>query len=51
VNTVSTHLGSIYGKLQVRDRFSVVQRAQERRLLADARTRQPIPSGRLTGSR
>jgi len=38
-NTVSTHLRSIYAKLQVRDRFSAVQRARELRLLAAGRTR------------
>ncbi|WP_243638853.1 LuxR C-terminal-related transcriptional regulator [Streptacidiphilus pinicola] len=38
-NTVSTHLRSIYAKLQVRDRSSAVQRARELRLLADRRTR------------
>jgi LuxR family maltose regulon positive regulatory protein len=39
VNTVSTHLRSIYAKLQVRDRSSAVQRARELRLLAVGRTR------------
>ena len=39
VNTVSTHLRSIYAKLQVRDRSSAVQRARELRLLAAGRTR------------
>jgi LuxR family maltose regulon positive regulatory protein len=39
VNTVSTHVRSIYAKLQVRDRFSAVQRARELRLLAAGRTR------------
>jgi LuxR family maltose regulon positive regulatory protein len=34
VNTISTHLRSIYAKLQVRDRSSAVQRARELRLLA-----------------
>ena len=34
VNTVSTHIRSIYAKLQVRDRSSAVQRARELRLLA-----------------
>ena len=38
-NTVSTHLRSIYAKLQVRDRSSAVQRARELRLLAARRTR------------
>ena len=33
-NTVSTHLRSIYAKLQVRDRSSAVLRARELRLLA-----------------
>ena len=39
LNTVSTHLRSIYAKLQVRDRSSAVQRARELRLLAAPRTR------------
>jgi LuxR family transcriptional regulator, maltose regulon positive regulatory protein len=38
VNTVSTHVRSIYAKLQVRDRSSAVQRARELRLLAVGRT-------------
>ena len=38
VNTVSTHMRSIYAKLQVRDRSSAVQRARKLRLLAAART-------------
>jgi LuxR family maltose regulon positive regulatory protein len=37
VNTVSTHIRSIYAKLQVGDRSSAVQRARELRLLAAAR--------------
>ncbi|MFJ6836871.1 LuxR C-terminal-related transcriptional regulator [Streptomyces sp. NPDC091209] len=36
-NTVSTHLRSIYAKLQVRDRSSAVKRARELRLLAAGR--------------
>jgi LuxR family transcriptional regulator, maltose regulon positive regulatory protein len=39
LNTVSTHLRSIYAKLQVRDRSSAVQRGRELRLLAARRTR------------
>ena len=39
LNTVSTHLRSIYAKLQVRDRSSAVQRARELRLLAIGHTR------------
>jgi LuxR family maltose regulon positive regulatory protein len=39
LNTVSTHVRSIYAKLQVRDRSSAVQRARELRLLAAGRTR------------
>jgi LuxR family transcriptional regulator, maltose regulon positive regulatory protein len=39
LNTVSTHLRSIYAKLQVRDRSSAVRRARELRLLAASRTR------------
>ena len=38
-NTVSTHLRSIYAKLQVRDRSSAVQRARELQLLAAGRAR------------
>ncbi len=41
LNTVGTHLRSIYAKLQVRDRSSAVQRARELRLLASGRMRQP----------
>src|SRR6266516_389072 len=39
LNTVSTHLRSIYAKLGVRDRSSAVRRARELRLLAGGRTR------------
>jgi LuxR family maltose regulon positive regulatory protein len=39
LNTIGTHLRSIYAKLQVRDRSSAVQRARELRLLATGRTR------------
>jgi LuxR family maltose regulon positive regulatory protein len=39
LNTVSTHVRSIYAKLQVRDRSSAVRRARELRLLAAGRTR------------
>ena len=39
VNTISTHLCSIYAKFQVRDRSSAVQRARELRLLAAGGTR------------
>jgi LuxR family maltose regulon positive regulatory protein len=38
-NTVSTHIRSIYAKLQVRDRSSAVQRARELQLLAAGATR------------
>ena len=38
-NTVNTHVRSIYAKLQVRDRSSVVQRARELGLLAAGRAR------------
>jgi LuxR family maltose regulon positive regulatory protein len=37
VNTVSTHIRSIYAKLQATDRSTAVQRARELRLLATAR--------------
>ncbi len=39
LNTVSTHLRSIYAKLQVRDRSSAVRRARELQLLAVGRGR------------
>jgi LuxR family transcriptional regulator, maltose regulon positive regulatory protein len=39
LNTVSTHVRSIYAKLQVRDRSSAVRRARELRLLTAGRTR------------
>ena len=39
LNTVGTHLRSIYAKLQVRDRSSAVRRARELRLLSAGRTR------------
>ena len=39
VNTVSTHVRSIYAKLGVRDRSAAVQRARELRLLAAGRGR------------
>src|SRR6202007_2083052 len=39
LNTVSTHLRSIYAKLQVRDRSSAVRRARELRLLTAGRRR------------
>ena len=39
VNTVSTHLRSIYAKLQASDRSAAVQRARALRLLAAGRTR------------
>jgi LuxR family maltose regulon positive regulatory protein len=39
VNTVNTHIRSIYTKLQTRDRSSAVQRARELRLLATGRAR------------
>ncbi len=39
VNTVNTHIRSIYAKLQARDRSSAVQRARELQLLAAGLTR------------
>ena len=39
LNTVSTHIRSIYAKLGVSDRSSAVQRARELRLLAAGRAR------------
>jgi LuxR family maltose regulon positive regulatory protein len=39
VNTDSSHVRSIYAKLQVSDRSSAVQRARELRLLSASRTR------------
>jgi LuxR family transcriptional regulator, maltose regulon positive regulatory protein len=44
LNTVNTHVRSIYAKLQVRDRSAAVQRARELRLLAARRT----PSAAIT---
>ena len=41
LNTVNTHLRSIYAKLQVRDRSAAVQRARELRLLRAGRPRSP----------
>jgi LuxR family maltose regulon positive regulatory protein len=41
LNTVNTHLRSIYAKLQVRDRSAAVQRARELRLLAARRSPGP----------
>jgi LuxR family transcriptional regulator, maltose regulon positive regulatory protein len=38
VNTVNTHVRSIYAKLQARDRSTAVQRARELRLLSAGRT-------------
>jgi LuxR family maltose regulon positive regulatory protein len=39
VNTVNTHVRSIYAKLQARDRFSAVRRARQLQLLAAGRMR------------
>jgi LuxR family maltose regulon positive regulatory protein len=41
LNTVNTHMRSIYAKLQVRDRSGAVQRARELRLLAAGRALSP----------
>ena len=41
LNTVNTHVRSIYAKLQVRDRSAAVHRARELRLLAAGRTPRP----------
>jgi LuxR family maltose regulon positive regulatory protein len=55
LNTVNTHLRSIYAKLQVRGRSAAVQRARELRLLAAGRTPSPavgaIPLRWTGGSR
>jgi LuxR family transcriptional regulator, maltose regulon positive regulatory protein len=51
LNTVSTHLRSIYAKLGVRDRSAAVQRARELRLLAAGRTRQQLTWTQITGTR
>ena len=45
LNTVSTHLRSIYAKLQVSDRSSAVRRARELRLLAAGRRASPAATG------
>jgi LuxR family transcriptional regulator, maltose regulon positive regulatory protein len=39
VNTVNTHIRSIYAKIQAQDRSSVVRRARELRLLLAAAAR------------
>ena len=39
INTVNTHIRSIYSKLGARDRSSAVQRARELRLLSSGRSR------------
>ena len=41
VNTVNTHIRSIYSKLGTRDRSSAVTRARELRLLSTGRPRLP----------
>jgi LuxR family maltose regulon positive regulatory protein len=41
LNTVNTHVRSIYAKLQVRDRSAAVRRARELRLLAAGRALSP----------
>jgi LuxR family transcriptional regulator, maltose regulon positive regulatory protein len=41
VNTVNTHVRSIYSKLEARDRASAVQRARALRLLSTGRARSP----------
>jgi LuxR family maltose regulon positive regulatory protein len=40
LNTVNTHIRSIYAKLQARDRASAVRRARELRLLVRAHSHQ-----------
>jgi LuxR family maltose regulon positive regulatory protein len=44
LNTVNTHLRSIYAKLEVRDRSAAVHRARELRLLAAGRSPRPAIS-------
>ena len=44
LNTVNTHVRSIYAKLQVRDRSAAVQRARDLRLLAAGRLPSPAIS-------
>ena len=46
VNTVNTHLRSIYAKLQARSRSSAVRRARELRLLSAGLTDSPAASRR-----
>jgi LuxR family maltose regulon positive regulatory protein len=41
VNTINTHIRSIYSKLGTRDRSSAVKRARELRLLSTGRLRVP----------
>jgi LuxR family maltose regulon positive regulatory protein len=48
-NTVSTHIRSIYAKLQVSDRSSAVQRARELRLLAVGVARENLEAGPAGG--
>ena len=49
VNTVSTHIRSIYAKLGAEDRSAAVHRARELRLLSVARTSTLASTGRLPG--
>jgi len=49
VNTVSTHIRSIYAKLGAEDRSAAVHRARELRLLSAARTSTLASTGRLPG--
>jgi LuxR family maltose regulon positive regulatory protein len=42
INTVNTHMRSIYSKLGARDRSTAVRRARELRLLSTGRSRLPI---------
>ena len=51
LNTVGTHLRSIYAKLQVSDRSSAVRRARELRLLATGRTLAAHPGPQITGTK
>jgi len=49
VNTVSTHIRSIYAKLGADDRSAAVRRARELRLLSAVRTLALAPTSQVPG--